>query len=128
MRSKPLLSKSAFLTTPKRVESPLPVRIADLKGDELSAQCDCCGRHLRLYPGFADHHPNTHLTRLFEQLTCTARRRGKRCGGHMRHLILLRDEQQWMLDAAGAWAEDESVYWEAADFEAAAEPRQRQAA
>jgi hypothetical protein len=128
MRSKPLLSKFALLKRRKAAQSLLPVRIADLDGCELTAHCDGCGRHLRLYPGIADHHPNTHLVRLLEQVTCSARRGGKACGGRPRRLFLLREERQWMLDASGTWQEDESLYWEADDFEFIAEPRQRQAA
>lgn len=128
MRSKPLLSKFALLKTRKTVERPLPVRVADLDGCVLTTQCECCGRHLQLYPGIADHHPNTHLVRLLAQLACTARRNGEACGGHPRRLILVRDERQWTLEASGAWVVDDCAYWEADDFEAAAEPRQRQAA
>jgi len=128
MRSKPLLSKSVILKTRKAAERPLPVRMADLDGCELTVHCDCCGRHLRLHPGIADFHPNTHLSRLLERLTCTARRNGRSCGGRPRRLILLRDERQWVLDASGDWQEDESAYWEESDFEMLAEPRHREAA
>src|SRR5262245_22614042 len=105
MRSKALLSKSAQLRT-KAIGSLLPVRVADLDGCELTAQCDGCGRHVQLYPGHADFDSRMKLTSLLDHLVCGARRGGRACGGLPRRLVLARDERQWALDAAGDWAED----------------------
>ena len=127
MRSKPLLSKSSLLKTRKRVDQNLPMRIADLDGCELIAQCDGCGRHLRLYPGHADFDSRLHLVGLLDRLVCTARHHGRACGGLPRRLMLVRDERQWILEASGEWIEDESVFWEQADFEALAGRRNRPA-
>ncbi|MDQ7246624.1 hypothetical protein [Dongia sedimenti] len=126
MRSKPLLSKAAQLKTRKAVHT-LPMRIADLDGCELVSHCDRCGRHLRLYPGHADFDSRTRLVSLLDRLACSAQRNGRACGGLPRRLMLVRDERRWLLDAAGEWVEDQSLFWEPGDFEARAE-RSRQAA
>jgi hypothetical protein len=128
MRSKPLLSKSAQLKTRKAVDAALPMRIADLGDGELTAHCDRCGRHLRLYPGPSGLDPRTGLVNLLERLVCGAQRQGGACGGLPRRLILLRDELQWVLDQSGDWVEDESAFWELSDFEARAARSRRQAA
>ena len=118
MRSKPLLSKSALLKTRKSVEPALPMRISDLAGCELVSHCACCGRHFQLYPGPVDLDPSTRLVSLLDDLSCGARRNGRTCGGKPRQLALVRDERRWVLDASGAWLEDESVFWEHSDFDA----------
>ncbi len=118
MRSKPLLSKSAKLTIRKAVSDALPMRIADLGGDELVSHCDRCGRHLRLFPGPTGLALRTPLINLLERLVCGAQRKGGACGGLPRRLVLVRDERQWILDSSGDWIEDQSVFWEHSDFEA----------
>jgi hypothetical protein len=128
MRSKPLLSKSAQLKTRKAVDDVLPMRIADLGDCELTAHCDRCGRHLRLYPGPSVLDSRTGLVSLLERLVCGAQRQGGACGGLPRRLILLRDERHWVLDESGGWVEDESVFWEPSDFEARAAHSSRQGA
>ena len=125
MPSKALLSRSAQL---KAFDVALPVRIADLDGCELAAHCDRCGRHFRLYPGHADFDSRTKLASLLDRLVCGARRNGRACGGLPRRLMLLRDERQWLLDAAGEWLEDESQFWEQSDFDAIAARSDRHAA
>jgi len=125
MPSKALLAKSAQL---KAFGTTLPVRIADLDGCELTSHCDCCGRHFRLYPGHADFDPRMKLVSLLDRVTCGARRNGRACGGLPRRLVLVRDERQWVLEASGEWLEDDSQYWELADFEAHAARRDRHAA
>jgi hypothetical protein len=122
MRSKALLSKSVQLKTQAIFEA-LPVRIGDLEGGELTSHCDCCGRHLRLYPGHADFNSRLKLVSLLGRRVCGAHRNGRACGGRPRRLLLVLDERQWMLDATGEWREDESQFWEPADFEALAERR-----
>jgi len=117
MRSKALLSKSAQLKT-KAVGDPLPLRIADLDGSALTSHCDCCGRHLQLYPGPGDFDSRTKLVSLLERRVCGARLNGRACGGLPRRLVLVRDERQWVLEASGEWREDDSLFWEASDFEA----------
>jgi len=128
MRSKPLLSKSALLKTRRAVDDALPMRIADLGVCELVSHCDRCGRHFRLYPGPTGLDPRTSLVNLLERLVCGAQRQGGACGGLPRRLVLVRDEQQWHLDASGDWIEDESVFWEHSDFAARAEGSGRQVA
>jgi hypothetical protein len=128
MVSKALLSKTALLKTRNAVGAGLPMRIADLDGSELVAHCDRCGRHLRLYPGHAGFDTRMHLVSLLDRLVCGARRNGQACGGLPRRLMLVRDERHWALEASGAWIEDESHFWEQADFEALAERGTRQAA
>lgn len=118
MRSKALLSKSALLKIRKAAGGPLPIYIADLDGCELVSHCDGCGRHFRLYPGHAAFGPRTRLVSLLTRLSCSARCKGRSCGGHPRRLILVRDERQWVLDSAGEWIEDESLFWEQSDFDA----------
>jgi hypothetical protein len=129
MPSKALLSKSALLKIRKAAGGPLPIYVADLDGCELVSHCDCCGRHFQLYPGHVAFGPRTRLVRLLTQLSCSARRNGRPCGGHPRRLILVRDERQWVLDSAGEWTEDASVFWEQSDFDAIPErPNQALAA
>lgn len=127
MPSKALLSKSARLRT-QAIGNALPVRIGDLGGATLSSQCDCCGRHLQLYPGHADHGSRLKLVSLLGRLACGAQRNGRTCGGRPRRLWLVRDERQWMLDASGEWLEDDSLFWEPRDFEALADSNSRSAA
>lgn len=127
MRSKLLLSKSALLKTRKTVDDVLPMRIADLGSDELVSHCDRCGRHLHLYPGPTDLDPRTRLVNLLKRLVCAAQRNGGVCGGLPRRLVLVRDERRWHLEASGDWVEDESVFWEHSDFEAAPRATARQA-
>jgi hypothetical protein len=115
MPSKALLSQTARL---KASGTTLPARIADLDGCTLIAHCDCCGRHLQLYPGHAGFDARMKLTSLLDRLVCGARRNGRVCGGLPRRLVLMRDERQWVLDASGEWLEDEFHFWEAGDFEA----------
>lgn len=119
-RSMPLLSKSAPVKSRRVLESPLPLLVSELGDSELIAQCDSCGRHLRLHPGPADLNPRARLTGLLDSLRCNAHRQGRSCGGLPRRLILIRDECQWVLDADGEWVEDFSAYWEHADFDSAA--------
>jgi hypothetical protein len=116
-RSKALLAKSTQL---KALGAGLPTRIADLDGCEISAHCECCGRHFQLYPGHAGFDSRMKLVSLLDRLTCGARRNGRACGGLPRRLMLLRDDQQWQLDASGEWVADDSAFWEPADFEARA--------
>jgi hypothetical protein len=59
-----------------------------------------------------------HLVTLLERQVCGARRQGRACGGLPRRLVLVRDERRWMLEASGAWTEDDSVFWEHSDFAA----------
>ena len=117
VRSKALLSKSAQL---KGFGSTLPIRIADLDGCELTSHCDCCGRHFQLYPGPAEFDSRMKLVSLLDRLACSARSKGRVCGGSPRRLVLMRDERRWVLDASGEWLEDDSAFWEASDFEACA--------
>jgi hypothetical protein len=109
-----------------KVDDSLPMRISDLHGCELISHCDCCGRHLRLYPGPAGFDSSTRLDSLLERLVCGARRNGRACTGLPRRLVLVRDDRQWMLEASGDWVEDESVFWEHSDFAARAERGNRQ--
>lgn len=120
MPSKALFSKSARL---KASRDALPTRIADLDGSTLTSHCDCCGRHFQLYPGHADFNARTKLVSLLARLVCGARRNGRACGGRPRRLMLVRDDRQWVLDASKEWAEDDSAYWEPADFERRIETR-----
>jgi hypothetical protein len=120
MRSKALLSKSALLKT-TAVGNALPTRIGDLDGCELVSHCDRCGRHLRLYPGHADFDSRTKLVSLLNRLVCGATRNGRACGGQPRRLVLVRDERRWTLEASAGWIEDDSLFWEPADFEAGAQ-------
>jgi hypothetical protein len=113
----PLLSKSAPVKSRRMLESTLPSLVSDLGEGELTAHCDRCGRHLRLHPGPADLNPRARLARLLDTLRCSAQRRGSRCDGLPRRLILIREERQWVLEADGDWAEDTGTYWEQADFE-----------
>lgn len=98
----------------------LPRTIADLGGFELTADCDRCGRHLRLHPGPTELGLRTRLVSLLKQLTCSARRNGSACAGRPRRLILTRDDRRWCLDHSGLWSEDQGAVWEDADFEALA--------
>jgi hypothetical protein len=120
MRSKALLAKSVRL---KAFGAGLPTRIADLDGCELVCHCEGCGRHFRLYPGHADFDSRMKLVSLLDRHVCSAQRNARACGGLPRRLVLVRDEQQWLLDASGKWIEDDSAFWEAGDFEARAERR-----
>ncbi|GAB2176253.1 hypothetical protein [Dongia sp. agr-C8] len=104
----------------KALDRGLPTRIADLGDSELLSHCDCCGRQFRLYPGHAGFDSRTKLMTLLGRLACSARRNGRACGGRPRRLVLVRDEQQWVLDASGEWLEDDSAFWEPSDFEALA--------
>jgi hypothetical protein len=117
MRSKALLAKSVQL---KALGETLPTRIADLDGCALTAHCEGCGRHFQLYPGPAAFDSRMKLVRLLDRHVCGARRKGRACGGLPRRLTLVRDERQWVLDAGGAWREDDSAFWELSDFEARA--------
>jgi hypothetical protein len=121
MRSKALLSQSALLKARKAAGRPLPITVADLDGCALVAHCDCCGRHFQLYPGPAAFGPRTRLASLLNRLSCSARRMGEPCGSRPRRLVLVRDECQWVLDSAGEWTEDTSVFWEQSDFDAVPE-------
>lgn len=114
MPSQALFSKSMRL---KASRDALPMRIADLDGATLTAHCEGCGRHFQLYPGHAGFDARTKLVSLLDRLACAARRNGRACGGRPRRLMLLRDDRQWALDASGQWVEDDSAFWEPADFE-----------
>jgi len=116
--AKPAPVKTPRVKTPRRVEAALPMRMADLADCELVAQCESCGRHLRLHPGHTDFDSRTRLVSLLDRLLCTARRNSRTCGGRPRRLTLTRDEQSWVLDEGGAWIADDTAFWEAADFEA----------
>jgi hypothetical protein len=105
----------------------LPVTVADLAGFELMSHCDRCGRLHRVYPSGQDLHPRMRLVDLIGTLLCRARRDGRACGGRPRRLVLAYEgsaipgsyhhlSPQWTLDAAGEWIEEESAFWEAADF------------
>ena len=105
----------------------LPITVADLAGFELMSHCDRCGRLHRVYPSGQDLHPRMRLVDLIGTLLCRARRDGRACGGRPRRLVLAYEgsaipgsyhhlSPQWTLDAAGEWIEEESAFWEAADF------------
>lgn len=129
MRSKALLSKNSVLKTGNRSADSLPMRIADLDDCELLAHCDCCGRHLRLYPGHAGFDARMRLSSLFARLSCTGRRNGDACGGLPRRLVLLRNERRWVLEAStGQWTEDDYAFWEDADFDMVVERFEHRAA
>jgi hypothetical protein len=115
MRSKALLSRSAQL---RASATALPTRVVDLDGCELMAHCDGCGRHFQLYPGPAHLDSRMKLVRLLDRHVCGARRNGRACGGLPRRLVLVRDAQEWVLDASGEWRADDSAFWEPSDFEA----------
>jgi hypothetical protein len=107
----------------------LPKTVEDLAGFELMSHCDRCGRMHRVYPGPHDLHPRMRLVDLIGAVLCRARRDGRACGGRPRRLVLAREGRtvagsyhhlgdQWTLDATGSWIEDESLFWEEADFAA----------
>ena len=123
MRSKALFSKPALVKSRVTVDSTLPMSVAALADFELSADCDRCGRHLQLYPGPADFHPRTRLVSLLHRLNCRAQRNGRPCDGQPRRLILARGERRWVLDQAGTWVEDDTLFWESRDFDAMPERR-----
>jgi hypothetical protein len=99
-----------------RKKDALPLTIGGLGEHELHVQCDRCGRLHRLYPGHAAHAPGLRLTTLLARLECTARRGGDACSGPARRLVLIREERRWVLEPGGGWVEDESSFWESADF------------
>lgn len=118
-KTMPLLAKTAPAKTQRLPDAALPMLISELAEHELHAHCDRCGRQLRLHPGPLALNPRARLSSLIGNLVCTARRGGRSCGGQPRRLELIHDDRRWVLEAGGAWVEDENVYWEAADFAAA---------
>lgn len=125
MPSRALLSKTALMRNPGAADAALPVSVADLDGFELVVHCDRCGRHHRLHPGIADLAPRARLSSLLQSLLCRAQRAGRLCGGRPRRLILTRDDRRWVLEPKGEWVEDDSAFWEEADFEPIARRRRR---
>jgi hypothetical protein len=117
-KAMPLFSKPAPSKTRKARDLALPLLVAELGDCDLHAHCDRCGRALRLHPGPIHLAPRARLASLLDQLHCGARRNGAACGGRPRRLILTRDERRWVLEAAGGWVEDDTVFWEQSDFEA----------
>jgi hypothetical protein len=115
-KAMPLLAKPGPAKARKAQPAALPMLVSELADCELHAHCDRCGRQLRLHPGPHDINPRARLSSLLAVLVCRAQRGGHSCGGYPRRLILIRDEQQWMLEAGGEWVEDSAAYWEAADF------------
>jgi hypothetical protein len=118
------------LSVPETIEpvDGLPLTVGDLAGFALMSHCDRCGRVHRVYPSPRDLHPRMRLVDLIGTLFCQARRGGRACGGRPRRLILAREghgvagslhhlSTQWTLDETGAWVEDETLFWEAGDFE-----------
>jgi len=128
-RNLALLEVPAYTPTPAPIGVTLPVTVEDLAGFELMSDCDRCGRLHRVYPTPHDLHPRMRLVDLIGTLLCRARRDGRACGGRPRRLVLAYEgstipgsyhhlSPQWTLDAGGDWMEDDSAYWEDADFTA----------
>lgn len=117
------------IRTPAPIGVALPVTVEDLAGFELMSHCDRCGRLHRVYPGPQDLHPRMRLVDLIGTLLCRARRDGRVCAGRPRRLVLAYEggsipgsfrhlSPQWTLDASGEWVEEDSAFWEEADFAA----------
>ncbi len=118
----------ALLETPVLVEArvvptvPLPATVEDLAGFELHSQCDRCGRTHRVYPSPQDLHPRMRLVDLIGTLLCRARRDGRTCAGRPRRVVLRHEDTSvaysptWTLEPSGEWSEDDTQFWEAADF------------
>jgi hypothetical protein len=128
-RNLALLDVPAPAATPALLGMALPAIVEDLAGFELMSHCDRCGRMHRVYPGPQDLHPRMRLVDLIGTLLCRARRDGRVCGGRPRRLVLAHEgsalpgsyhhlSPQWTLDASGEWMEEDSAFWEEADFPA----------
>src|SRR5262249_6082736 len=96
----------------------LPATVGELHGFELTIHCDRCGRHHRLHPAAKTPHARTLLVSLVTRLRCRATRDGEACTGQPRRLILASDDRRWVREASGVWTEDDTAYWEDADFDA----------